>query len=178
MDGFAGTEPSDGGALLALYDDALPHVYGYLLARCGRTSLAEDLTSETFLVAADALRSSRPVHLDRAYLIGIARHKLADHWRRESRERTRLGEVAGGLDDVDDPWQARLDRVLAQQTLARLAPQHRAVLTLRYVDDLPVAGCAEVIDRSIHATETLLVRARRAFRRAYPSEQGEEGRHD
>src|SRR5437868_473810 len=40
-----------GPALLALYDTALPHVYGYLLARCGGVARAEDLTAETFLAA-------------------------------------------------------------------------------------------------------------------------------
>ena len=37
-----------GPALLALYDSALPEVYGYLVRRCDGTSVAEDLTSETF----------------------------------------------------------------------------------------------------------------------------------
>ena len=40
-----------GLALLDLYDSALPQVYGYLLARVGSASLAEELTSETFLAA-------------------------------------------------------------------------------------------------------------------------------
>ncbi|HEY2665528.1 MAG TPA: sigma factor, partial [Actinomycetota bacterium] len=47
-------------ALLALYDTALPHVYGYLLARCGGVALAEDLTAETFLAAVDAVRRDDP----------------------------------------------------------------------------------------------------------------------
>ena len=39
-----------------LYDEALPQVYGYLLARCGQQVVAEDLTAETFLAAVDAVR--------------------------------------------------------------------------------------------------------------------------
>jgi RNA polymerase sigma-70 factor (ECF subfamily) len=39
-------------------------------------------------------------------------------------------------------------------------------LTLRYLDDLPVPQVAELLGRSMHATEALLVRARTAFRRA------------
>ena len=35
---------------------SLPHVYGYLLARCGDTGLAEELTAESFLAAVHALR--------------------------------------------------------------------------------------------------------------------------
>jgi len=50
--------PAGAGArLLALYDHALPQVYGYLLARCGQRAVAEDLTAETFLAAVDAVRA-------------------------------------------------------------------------------------------------------------------------
>jgi RNA polymerase sigma-70 factor (ECF subfamily) len=170
--GAGAVSPSPGGeALLAAYDDSCPHVYGYLLSRCGKATLAEDLTSETFLAAVDAVRSDRPPPLSRAWLIGIARHKLADHWRRQAREANRLRAVADSSPEVHDPWEAELDELVARQTLASLSPQHRLVLTLRYVDDLPVADVAAVIDRTLHATEALLVRARAAFRRAYPDDR-------
>lgn len=168
-------------ALLAAYDDALPHVYGYLLSRCGQATLAEDLTAETFLAAVDAVRSDKDPPLGRSWLIGVARHKLADHWRREARDSARLRAVTDATrGEADDPWEARLDRVVAFDTLARLRPQHRVVLTLRYCDDLPVPEVADVIGRTVHATEALLVRARAAFRRAYPHDptEGAEGRHD
>jgi len=45
--------------LLALYDRALPQVYGYLMARCGDRTVAEDLTSETFLAVAAVARTCR-----------------------------------------------------------------------------------------------------------------------
>jgi RNA polymerase sigma-70 factor, ECF subfamily len=51
--------PDPALGLLKLYDEALPHVYGYLLARCGDTGLAEDLTAESFLAAVHAARSAR-----------------------------------------------------------------------------------------------------------------------
>jgi len=44
---------------------------------------------------------------------------------------------------------------------------HRAALTLRYLDGLPVPQVAAVLGRSTTATEALLVRARAAFRRSY-----------
>ena len=59
----------------------------------------------------------------------------------------------------------------ARATLDRLAPHHRAALTLRYLDDLPVPEVAALLDRTLHATEALLVRARAAFRRAYTGEE-------
>lgn len=36
-----------------------------------------------------------------------------------------------------------------------LGPHHRAALTLRYLDDLPVPEVASCLGRSLHATETL-----------------------
>ena len=161
---------------LVLYDSALPYVYGYLLARCGRPVLAEELTADTMLAAVDAVTRTPPHSLSTAWLLGIARHKLVDYWRRLGREERSLRSIASQTpDDVEDPWDVHLDSLRARATLDALAPQHRAVLTLRYLDDLPVADVADILDRTTHATEALLVRARSAFRRAY-SEQ-EEAEH-
>ena len=157
--------PPDPG-LLSLYDEALPQVYGYLLARCGQRALAEDLTAETFLAA---VRADGPLSV--AWLIGTARHKLVDHWRRREREERSLRLVEGG-GGVDDPWDVQLDALRAQEVLEGLSPQHRAVLTLRYLDDLPVPRVAALMDRTVHATEALLVRARTAFRHLYVTTGG------
>lgn len=159
-----------GRRLLELYDAALPQVYGYLLRRCGAKDVAEDLTSETFLAAADAVRRDAGAPLTVGWLIGTARHKLADHWRREAREQRNVQAVAAAGAGLDDPWDVELDAVRAQGTLATLGPQHRLALTLRYLDDLPVPQVAELLGRTVHATEALLVRARRAFRDHYEGE--------
>ena len=155
-----------------MYEAALPYVYGYLLARCGRAVLAEELTSETMLSAVDALKREPPRSLSTSWLLGIARHKLVDYWRRLGREERALrGIAAQEHEDREDPWDVHLDSLRARATLEQLAPQHRAVLTLRYLDDLPVADVAEILDRTVHATEALLVRARLAFRRAYSEQE-------
>ena len=48
--------------------------------------------------------------------------------------------------------------------LTRLLPHHRAALTLRYLDGLPVDQVAALMERSLHATESLLMRAKTAYR--------------
>jgi RNA polymerase sigma-70 factor (ECF subfamily) len=158
--------------LLELYDSALPLVYGYLLPRCGGVALAEDLTAETFLAAVDEARRADPARMSVPWIVGVARHKLMDHWRRQYREQRGLRALADeGAPVAEDRWDTKLDAVRAQEVLQRLGPHHRAALTLRYLDDLPVPRVAAVLDRSVHATEALLVRARAAFRRAYGEEE-------
>ena len=101
--------PDPAFGLLKLYDDALPHVYGYLLARCGDAGLAEDLTAESFLAAVHAVRKPGAPDPSIPWLIGVARHKLADHWRRAEREQRGLRLLDGESARVDEtrgrrPW--------------------------------------------------------------------------
>jgi len=164
--------PDPALGLLELYDDALPHVYGYLLAHCGDASVAEDLTAESFLAAVQAARKPGAAEPTAAWLIGVARHKLADHWRRTEREQRGLRLLDSDPPPADDPWEAAIDRIRAREVLGRLGPHHRAALTLRYLDGLPVPEVASHLDRTVHATEALLVRARAAFRRIYEDQEG------
>lgn len=165
-------------ALLEVYDTALPQVYGYLLSRCRRQQLAEDLTAEVFLAAVAVVRRPDPPTVSLPWLIGTARHKLVDHWRRQSREDRGLHAVASdptGPAAVIDPWHEQLDALRAREVLDLLGPHHCAALTLRYLDDLTVPQVAAQLDRTLHATEALLVRARVAFRRAYTATELQTG---
>ena len=166
-------DPAAAQAFLSLYRQALPEVYGYLVRRCGEVAVAEDLTSETFLAAVRALKQGDVVTIGVPWLIGVARHKLADHWRARARDDRLQGALEEEHVGEEDPWDVTLDRLRATDVLCRLGDHHRAALTLRYVDGLPVPEVATLLERTVHATEALLVRARNAFRHAY--EEGELG---
>ncbi len=167
-------------ALLDLYDAALPEVYGYVRRRVDSEQSAEDITADVFLAAVAQL--SKPSAGDRmeqpsvAWLIGIARHKVVDYWRRHEREQRRLdaltqavavGATTGAIPNVPDS-DLVIEAHLAEWTLSRIAAPYRAALTLRYMDDLPVKQVAEHMERTPGATEALLTRAKAAFRQEYP----------
>lgn len=157
---------ADDRAFRAWYDAALPDVYAYLFHRCGRDpELAQELTQQTFV---DAIRSQQiaPEGAGVAWLIGIARHRLADHFRGlERRERGVLRLMSrtpvpavGWVGDAEDGT----DLVGA---LRQLPAAQRAALVLRYQDDLPVREVARLLDRSEGAVESLLSRGRETLRR-------------
>lgn len=164
-----------GAALLAIYDDAVGEVFTYLRARCGGTALAEDLTADTFLAAVGQINRGRVDEVTVAWLIGIARHKLLDEWRRAAR-RPRPDHLEDDESDrsqpADDVWDAVIDRHLVGDVMDELGDHHRSVLTLRYFDGLAVPDVAAHLGRTVEATETLLVRARRRFRTVYERQQG------
>ncbi len=155
-----------GTELLAVYDEALPHVYGYLLSRCGTVALAEDLTAETLLAAVDAVRRPDPPRVSVPWLVGVARHKLIDHWRRQAarsaacapwlRRRRRSRTLGRALDALRAPGTPSTPR---RRCTAPCSPCATSTTC-------PCADVAAHVSRSVHATEGLLVR-RRPFRRIY-----------
>jgi RNA polymerase sigma-70 factor, ECF subfamily len=160
-------QPLEIDPVVAIYRRALPQVYGFLLPRCGSVVVAEDLTAETFMAAVNASRQGTVAEVNVAWLVGVARHKLVDHWRRVARDERNLAAAEQMTDGLDDPWEDQLDADVVHAALARLSAHQRAALTLRYLDGLHVSEVAEHLGRSLHATETLLARARAALRRIY-----------
>jgi RNA polymerase sigma-70 factor (ECF subfamily) len=155
----------------AFYERALPRVYGYLVHRCGGDrAVAEELTQQTFI---DAVRQAKrfdgrsdPV----TWLIAIARHKLADHYRglaSDERRHARLvvREIVASTEDR--AWQRTDEREAIVRALGALPALHRAVLVLHYADGLPVREVARQLGRSESGVESLLTRARESFRRSY-----------
>ena len=163
------------GALLALYDAHVADVYGFVLRRCGRIELAEDLTQEVFVAAATRFRDMAEVPSP-AWLYRVARSRLIDRWRREARGATKLrlvGAQEGSRAVGGDP----AERVAAGERLVSvldtLPASQRAVLILRYFDDYTVSQIAEELGRSVRATESLLARARRSFESEYGEVDGD-----
>jgi RNA polymerase sigma-70 factor (ECF subfamily) len=153
-------------AFRELYDQALPRVYAYFYNRCGRAAgTAEDLTQETFLAAVIELRKGTRVDDPLAWIRGIARHKLVDHYRQEARS---ARAIAGRIGADTAVWDAAEQRELTSRTLEALPTLQRTALVLRYLDDLSVRDVARALGKSVHATESLLARGKESFRRAYP----------
>ena len=149
----------------------LPRIYGYLFHRChGDHALAEDLTQATMLEAVRHRGSYDGRSEPLTWLIGIARHKLVDHFRAQEREEhRRLQLVVRELQmDADGAaWRDVDEREALFSALGRLTAAQQAVLVLHYADGLPVREVGRQIGRSEGATESLLTRAREALRAAY-----------
>jgi RNA polymerase sigma-70 factor (ECF subfamily) len=161
--------PDDTQSFRSFYDEALPRVYGYFLHRCGgEVALAEDLTQETFVAAVRDRKVHGDVGSPIAWVLGIARHKLIDHYRAREREERKLEAVAGEEEIAGDlEWPGEESSGIAMLALDRVAASQRAALVLRHVDGFSVPEVARILSRSVHATESLLARGRESFRRSF-----------
>lgn len=164
---------ADDTAFEAWYRDTMPRVYSFLMSRCGfDIELAEELTQRTFVAAVEQRWRFDGRSDVTTWLCAIARHKLADHYRRLDREQRRQMQLevreieAAG---VRTPGTAE-DRELIAEAFRSLPPAQQAVLAFVAVDGMSVPQAAALLGKNRLATQSLLHRARESFRRAYRRE--------
>jgi RNA polymerase sigma-70 factor (ECF subfamily) len=167
----SGAALSDPAGFDAFYTEALPVVYGYFLRRTGGSpAVAEDLTQETFLAAVRQIGKGTRVDAPMPWLIGIARHRLVDHYRATAAEERRYRPIdpeAEEIADERDPFATVLERQQAIAALDALPATQRLAISLRYLDGLSVPEIARALSKSVHAVESLLARGRATFKQVY-----------
>lgn len=165
---------SDESRFREWYDHALPVVFGFVHARCGGDrTLAQDITQDAFVEAVRCRDRfdgrSEPV----TWICGIARHRLADHYRHEQRDRRRTLQLAGQAQQAPDPAESAGTSDSVRRALHHLPTGQQQVLVLHYLDGAPVREIAQLLGRTEGSVESLLSRGRAAFRRELGAEAGE-----
>jgi RNA polymerase sigma-70 factor (ECF subfamily) len=156
---------------VANHADAL---YGYVRLRLApRTEQADDVVQEVFLAAWQRIGSFRGESPLRAWLLGIARHKIEDVYRQRLREPDPLpeddgpGETPTDTGFLDDAIDRRRLRARATAVLNELPEAYSTVLLWRYWEHRSTAEMAAATGKTEKAVERLLSRARAAFRRRW-----------
>lgn len=148
-----------------LREKHLAALLAYAQRRLGNRDDAEDAVAEVFGAAYSNLNRCPAPEWERAWLFGIARHKVAD----ALRKRQKRAEVT--LDTVAEQ-QAPLDQYTEVHAfLGTLRPEWREVLLLKYVEELSLAEIGRVLGKSEKAVSSLLQRARAAAQEALKSEE-------
>jgi RNA polymerase sigma-70 factor (ECF subfamily) len=146
---------------------------------------AEDLVQETFLAALSARGTFSGDASEGTWLVGILKHKIADHYRRQAREAPLEGADlaehpdAGNFDGAGH-WTAGpadwggnpadlyrqeefLDRF--RECLSGLSPSHANAFTLREIEGLGTAEICKVLNVTETNLWVILHRARATLRR-------------
>jgi len=110
-------------------------------------------------------RAGHPEVVTTSWLCTVAKRRLIDHWRREKVATNNIISLAAHGLTFDSPEPGERDSVI--QALGALASHQRTALILQHVEGCSVVEVAEILGRTNKATESLLSRARSAFRIAY-----------
>jgi RNA polymerase sigma-70 factor (ECF subfamily) len=174
----ASSSGGDEAPLAWLYEAHAPAILAYLRLRVAVPEDVEDLLLEVFLAALERLDflEYRSSERQRAWLRGVAAHKVADYYRRQgSRQEERLERVAATLyaDEAHSPERLAMAREEYErlQTLLRGLPRlQQQVIHLRFVYGLRSAEIAQALGKKEEAVRKLLWRALTLVRTLYLDE--------
>jgi RNA polymerase sigma-70 factor, ECF subfamily len=143
-----------------LYDKYITKIYAFVYRRIEDVAAAQDVTSATFEAALRHLPSYRWRGISfSAWLYKIARREVAQHYRRMQ---YKVPTPETSPPDPESHVQT-IERDLAlNNALAQLSEKDRELLTLRYLDDLPVSDVAAILGIS---AQNVYLRTHRALAR-------------
>jgi RNA polymerase sigma-70 factor (ECF subfamily) len=159
------------------HGDAL---YRYALLRVNDPDLAGDLVQDTFLSALRGVENFRGGSTLRTWLIGILKHKIIDHYRRNKIEvlasEMPVSTEGDDLDHVDrasDKWGEPPSQLVENREfwavftrcLEGLPEAHRRAFTMREFDGLPGEEISKVLGVTPSNLWVMLHRARAKLRR-------------
>lgn len=160
------------GAATKFYKAYVSKLRRYLSAKLPEEEV-EEVLQDTFLSAFDSLPLYRGQCQVSTWLISIARHEVADFYRKKYVRRV-IEKTSPLFDNMvsemfapEFVWEKEKVEKRFFTTYKNLSKQYQDILSYRYELSMSVREIAERMDLSFKATESLLFRARLAFKAAY-----------
>ncbi len=170
---LTGLQDLDPQAISRIHSMYFPMVYRYACYRLGDETVAEDLSSETFMRLLEAIHAGRgPNTSVRGWLMGTVANLVNDYYRKV------YNQPAGPLPETvpaqsGDPV-SQSERVHRKETLQaallQLTPNQRHVLALRFGSGCSLAETGEIMGRKPNAIKQLQFRALAALRKLIEAE--------
>ncbi|MDP3062090.1 MAG: sigma-70 family RNA polymerase sigma factor [Chloroflexota bacterium] len=153
----------DREAFVCLYLRYVQRVYSYVAWRIGRRE-AEDITADVFMRALEGMGRFQPERSFRAWLFGIAHHRVSEYLRKRKPGALLDDHLAGTQGDPEEISLAAERVAMARSLVAELPTQHREVIELRYWAGLPIREVAHLTGRSEGAVKVLIHRILRGMK--------------
>lgn len=173
----ARAQAGDAEAFGELYDRYVTLIYRYIYYRVGSQTLAEDLTSETFLRALRRISTFTWQGRDvGAWLVTIARNLVTDHFK-SSRYRLEVSTAdllaaagdAPGESSPETEVLSSLTNAVLLEAVKKLGPEQQECVVLRFLQGLSVAETALAMGKNEGAIKALQYRAVRSLGRLLPT---------
>lgn len=173
----------DKEAIKIIFNTNFDKLYSFVFHEVEQNhAITEDIVQDTFISAIKSASKFKGTSRIYTWLVGIAHHKIADHYRHAKRENKYEKRSQEGLNTeldlaVDKTPEANIvesteNRILINQALNSLPPDYREIIILKYVEDFPVEEISRVLNRSPKSIEGILSRSRKAMKEIL-SEQNE-----
>ena len=157
-----------------IYDKYIEKIYRFISLKVNSEAIAQDLCSETFLKGWEAFKKThnpnpeaKKIENIQAFLYRIARNLVTDHYR----EKGRIHFVSMENNPIVDPKPGLEENAIFNSdveqikvNLANLKEDYQNVIIWHYLNDLPIAEVAKMLDKSESTTRVTLHRALKSLK--------------
>lgn len=146
-----------------IYDQYIDKIYRFVYLKVGTQEIAEDITSKVFLKGWEAFqRAPGEIKNPGAFLYQIARNAVVDHYRDKGRTNTvsvdASPEIADPGTNAQDMAILSADVSIIKKAIQKLKKEHQDIIIWHYLDDMPIAEIAKLIDRPEGTVRVMLHR--------------------
>lgn len=167
VDGLRKGRPEAYEVLLDRFEAPL---YRFFFYSHGDHDRAEDQCGETFANMIHAIHKMRgDAGALRSFVFGVARNVMRKEWRKQSRRPHQASEFQ--LERLTDPEPSSFQKASARQALERaleainqFGEPARQILLLRFVEEMPLAEVANVLDLPLGTVKSYIHRCRKQLR--------------
>jgi len=161
----------DQNAFQVLYRRYSDLLFAFILHHLNNRDVASDIWQDTWCIAVEKIDTYQFRSSFFTWLCAIARNKIFDYYR-QSQKQTSFEEAEKIQFDIDseeidiDPADTRIQSAVIS-VLADLTDDYRTILIEKYIENRGIGEIAAAMNKSYKATESMLTRAREAFRKKF-----------
>lgn len=144
-----------------------PKVLALVSTKVSLEKDAEEITQEIFLNCLKHLPLFRGESSILTWMYSIARHEVADYYRKKYAKKAISLLPLTDLLHLEDVKDAHEVSENVRQVFYQMTQEHRELLLLKYIDQKKVKDIADELGKSVKAVESELFRARVEFKRLY-----------
>lgn len=167
----------DQAAATAFFDNYFSRLYRFVALRVERADACEDIVQEAMIKAIRNMHSYRGEAALFTWLCQIGRHEISNYYQRHGRKEAPLvsldddPHIRAALESLSMGEMDAADRLALEQivqlTLDYLPDKYGKALEWKYLEGLSVEEIADRFGDGVIAVQSLLARARTAFRKGF-----------
>ena len=146
-----------------IYDQYIDKIYRFVYLKVNSQEISEDVTSKVFIKGWEAFRGQKAeIKNPGAFLYQIARNAVVDHYREKGRVKTVSDDA---ISEIADPGTGAQDKAILsadidtiKKAIGKLKKEHQDIIIWHYLEDMPIADIAKLIDKPAGTVRVMLHR--------------------
>ena len=151
-----------------IYDQYIEKIYRFIYFKVSSQEMAEDITSKVFLNGWESYKNKGGISNPGAFLYQIARNMIVDYYREKDKTKIVstefIPQIADNRTNVHEKAVLGSDIEMVKSAIQNLKKDYQDVLIWHYLEDMPVAEIAQILDKPNGTIRVMIHRGLKALK--------------